>query len=160
MPRNEIPDDAVGRTNALDLHHAGAVPRLVRQVDGLGDHTIGVDAGAGEPAARGGQAPGDPGEMEPARTREVACGKPLEALAPLLQGLDAAIGSALIHQQVEHHVLRGHFPGEALNATRCRMNALEQLVEREMPIDAQDDLPIEEEAAGANGREGINQLGK
>ena len=48
----ESTDDAVGRAQTLHLHHAVAIAALIRQVETLGDDSIHIAAGAGEPALR------------------------------------------------------------------------------------------------------------
>src|SRR5919109_1288503 len=128
----------IGRPDALDLQHAGALARPVRRVSLLGDHTL---AGSGEPFAGVLGVARHRGELHRVRHQR------REASAALLVG-QVEEGLVTHRQKVERDQLGRGLAGEHLHPRGRRVDPLREQVELLDPVHHHDHLAVEHQPLG------------
>ncbi len=158
----EAADDAVGGADALDLDHAGALAGCVLAVEALGDNAVEPMGGAAaDPALRGGKVGSRRRKMNASLARgrfEIGSREFLERHATGGERLGGKRLPFFGQKEIEDEIGAGRLLGEFPDAAFRGMDSLEERVEVEAAMRADDDFAIEHELARGQAAKGFDQF--
>ena len=144
----KAPNDAVGAANALDFLHPIARSRQILKVAAFCDDTIETAAALLEPAPGIGDVRCHRRQPEHAMPAELLPGEGLARFRRSASGRSAACCTAAVHQHVEGDERRRRLLRQQQDPAVRRMDALQEIIERQTVPDRNNELTVKHEAIG------------
>src|SRR5262249_52330977 len=126
----------------------------------LGDDAVEERANVFEPALCFAQAGRGRRQSNARLSFKISMGKTLQLAAALAQRQMRERAAVRIGQEIKHDQQCGRFCRQLLHAALRRMDALEQVVERERSVKRDDDLAIEDEVTSLQSERRVDDVGK